>query len=157
MKKRPKRIYCDTSLFGGLFDREFELPSRRFFDLGRQGVFHSVISAVVDAELSHPGTPDSVFRIYEEFLAYSEIVPITESAILLQTAYIKEKILTPQWEDDALHVALASVHSCDMIVSWNFKHIVNFRKIPLYNAVNALHGYGPIDIYSPLEVINYDD
>jgi hypothetical protein len=40
-----------------------------------------------------------------------------------------------------------------MIVSWNFKHIVNYQKIPLYNAVNILHGYGQIAIYSPLEVV----
>ncbi|MDJ0509521.1 MAG: hypothetical protein QNJ64_09750 [Crocosphaera sp.] len=57
---------------------------------------------------------------------------------------------------DALHVALASVSGCSMIVSWNFKHIVHFQKIPLYRAINAVKGYAQIDIYSPLEVINYE-
>jgi hypothetical protein len=42
-------------------------------------------------------------------------------------------------------------------VSWNFKHIVHFDKIPKYNAVNTLEGYGPIGIFSPLEVIRYDN
>lgn len=42
-----------------------------------------------------------------------------------------------------------------MIVSWNFKHIVHFEKIPLYNAVNTLQGFGPIQIYSPLEVAGH--
>jgi len=42
-------------------------------------------------------------------------------------------------------------------VSWNFKHIVNFRKIPLFNAVNVLKGYRQIAIHSPLEVINYEE
>ena len=40
-----------------------------------------------------------------------------------------------------MHVALATVANARMIVSWNFKHIVNFQKIPLYNAVNKLKGY----------------
>jgi len=40
-----------------------------------------------------------------------------------------------------------------MIVSWNFKHIVQYDKIPLYNAVNTLQGYGNIGIFSPLEVV----
>ena len=44
-----------------------------------------------------------------------------------------------------------------MIVSWNFKHIVHYQKIPLYNAVNTLQGYGNIFIYSPLEVMGYED
>jgi len=63
--------------------------------------------------------------------------------------------LTPKWLDDALHVALASISGCDGIVSWNFKHIVHYQKIPRFNAVNVLQGYKEIMIYSPLEVIDY--
>ena len=59
--------------------------------------------------------------------------------------------------DDALHVALATVAGCASIVRWNFQHIVHFQKIPLYNAINALQGYQPIAIYSPREVIHYED
>ena len=53
---------------------------------------------------------------------------------------------------DALHVAVATVAGCRVIVSWNFKHLVNFRRIPLYNGVNLTHGYAPIAIHCPLEV-----
>jgi len=56
-----------------------------------------------------------------------------------------------------MHVALATVSNADLIVSWNFKHIVNFQKIPLYNAVNTLNRFGKIAIYSPLEVIENED
>lgn len=42
-----------------------------------------------------------------------------------------------------------------MIVSWNFKHIVHYQKIPLYNTVNVRQGYDAIFIYSPLEVVGY--
>ncbi|MGH8559463.1 MAG: hypothetical protein ACRESZ_18845 [Methylococcales bacterium] len=44
-----------------------------------------------------------------------------------------------------------------MIVSWNFKHIVHFDKIPKYNAVNALKGYRAIELFSPSQVIDYGD
>jgi hypothetical protein len=54
-------------------------------------------------------------------------------------------------------VALATVSQASLIVSWNFRHIVNFNKIPMYNAVNTLHGYNRIAIYSPLEVIEDED
>jgi hypothetical protein len=56
-------------------------------------------------------------------------------------------------EDDALHVALATVNNCDMIVSWNFKHIVHYDKIRAYNGINIRLGYSVIAIYSPKEVI----
>lgn len=65
--------------------------------------------------------------------------------------------MSEKWYDDALHVAIATVADCDVIVSWNFKHIVNFQKIPMFNAVNVLNGYKPIAIHSPVEVINYGE
>jgi len=52
---------------------------------------------------------------------------------------------------------LATVSGCDLIVSWNFKHIVHFQKIPFFNAVNTLNGYHSLMIYSPLEVIEDED
>ncbi|RKZ47314.1 MAG: hypothetical protein DRR16_21720 [Candidatus Parabeggiatoa sp. nov. 3] len=55
-----------------------------------------------------------------------------------------------------LHVALATVAGCQLIVSWNFKHIVHFQKIPLYRAINIVKGYTEINIYSPPEVIDYE-
>ncbi len=75
----------------------------------------------------------------------------------LQQAYLDAKIVTPQMAVDALHVSLATVAECAMIVSWNFRHIVHFRKIRLYNAVNALNGYREIAIHSPYEVIGYEE
>jgi hypothetical protein len=44
-----------------------------------------------------------------------------------------------------------------MIVSWNFRHIVHYEKIPLYNAINVREGYFPIGIYTPQEVIEYEE
>ena len=70
--------------------------------------------------------------------------------------YLKANIVTKKSSNDALHVALATVNNCPIIVSWNFKHIVHFEKIPLYNSINLINGYQPIAIYSPLEVLRYE-
>lgn len=50
-------------------------------------------------------------------------------------------------------LAAAMVARVDMIVSWNFKHIVHYDKIRGYHGVNLLNGYMAIPIYSPPEVI----
>lgn len=147
------RFYTDTSVFGGVFDEEFEIPSRIFFDLVRQGSFGLVISDIVRREME--GAPDAVRALLDEMLAFAEIAPITTDALTLRRAYLGANILTPKWLDDALHVALATVSECDAINSWNFKHIVHYQKIPLYNAVNTLQGCRNILIHSPQEVI-YD-
>jgi predicted nucleic acid-binding protein len=140
-------------VIGGITDSEFSIHSQQFFRNVRAGLFSLVISPVVDDEINTRGTPKAVITEYEKLLEYCEVAKVTEEALELQSAYLREKILSPQWEDDALHVALATVHSCDIIVSWNFKHIVNFQKIPLYNAVNKLFGYNEIQIYSPMELV----
>ena len=71
--------------------------------------------------------------------------------------YIELGVVPERSLADALHVAMATVSECELIVSWNFKDIVHFEKIPKYNAVNVLNRYGQIDIHSPLEVISHDD
>ena len=80
-----------------------------------------------------------------------------EAAYTLRRAYLDAHVVSARWAADALHVATASVSGCRAIVSWNFKHIVSFRRIPLYNGVNQMMGYGPIAIHSPQEVAFDDD
>lgn len=149
------RIYADTSVFGGVFDAEFAEPTKRLFaeiDLGR---FSLVTSAIVEAEIEPaPQRIRDFFSLYE---AVAEIAQLTQETILLQQEYIKSGVVTEKSAEDALHVAIATVSRCNLIVSWNFKHIVHFDKIPKYNAVNTLHGYGQIGIFSPQEVISYDE
>jgi predicted nucleic acid-binding protein len=145
------KIYVDTSVFGGCFDEEFAEPSRRFFGEIDTGHFQLVTSAVVTAELEP--APEVIRAHYARYSATAEIAQVTEEALILRQAYIESGVVTQKSSEDALHVALATVSQCELIVSWNFKHIVHFAKIPRYNAVNTLNGYGQIGIYSPLEVI----
>ena len=149
------RMYADTSVFGGVFDVEFEEPSRAFFSAIREARFVLVSSELVRQEIQ--AGPQGVQDIFGDVLPVAEIAEITAEALKLQKAYIDAGILSERHSTDALHVALATVSRASLIVSWNFKHIVNFQKIPMYNAVNILHGYKEIAIYSPLEVIEYED
>ena len=149
------RVYADTSVFGGVYDDEFKQSSLTFFAQVEAGQFVLVTSAVVQDEMV--AAPRTVRRFFEEMLGFAEVADITENALDLRDAYLQAKIVTPKYSDDALHVALATVTGCTLIVSWNFQHIVHFQKIPLYNAVNVLRGYQPIAIFSPWEVIRYED
>lgn len=65
--------------------------------------------------------------------------------------------ITPKYHNDGIHIALATVAEVDVLVSWNFRHIVNFNKIRLFNAVNMEQGYKQIQIYSPREVTTHED
>ena len=130
------RVYADTSVFGGVFDEEFEEASQAFFDMVRHGSFYLLTSVVVQEEIEP--APVEVQELFEDMLNFAEIVDISEAALQLQRAYLDAKIVTEKSAADALHVALATVAGCSMIVSWNFKHIVHFRKIPLYTYVSLI-------------------
>ena len=149
------RVYADTSVFGGVFDEEFDEASNSFFEAVKRGRFKLFTSQLVNEEVQ--AAPVKVVKFFEECLTFSDIAEVTTESLALKNAYMNEGIVSSNYSTDALHVALATVSKCDLIVSWNFKHIVNFQKIPLYNAVNTLNGFGKIDIYSPLEVIEYEN
>jgi len=63
-------------------------------------------------------------------------------------------IVGPGGRSDALHVALATIGRVDVMVSWNFRHIVNLGRIRMFNAVNLEQGYGLIEIRTPREVLS---
>jgi predicted nucleic acid-binding protein len=155
MPKQSPKVYADTSIFGGAFDERFSDATWKFLELIRKGNFELVISDVVREEIS--GAPPPVVQLYKEFARFAGIAEVTEDALVLRDAYQAAGILGPRWRTDALHVALATISRCEIITSWNFSHIVHFEKIPRYNAVNALRGFDPVRIHSPLELIGHED
>lgn len=113
-----------------------------------------MISAVVQEEIR--SAPIKVRTLFNEMLNIGEIAEINQGVLALRESYLASNILTKKSSNDALHVSLATVSECRVIVSWNFKHIVHFEKIPMYNAVNVLNGYKAISINTPSEVIKYE-
>lgn len=150
MKKM--RIYIDTSVVGGCFDDEFEYESNLIIQMAFEGKVTLLISDELVAEIQYAPqeVQDILFSLPKECV---ERLETTEEAIELQNAYLKAEILGKASESDALHVANATVAKADMIVSWNFKHIVHYDKIRGFNSVNIREGYGTIAIYSPKEVV----
>ena len=146
------RVFADTSVFGGCLDEEFRGASSSFFEQAKAGIIQLCTSALVEAELEP--APADVRGLFADVLPFAEFLEISDTALDLQQAYLSAGILSPKWASDALHVALASVARAEAIVSWNFKHLVQLRRIRGFHAVNVLRGYPLIEIRSPLEVID---
>lgn len=153
MRLQPIRIYADTSVFGGVFDPEFSNASRKFFENVRSGIFRLVSSELVREELE--SAPAEVLGLFEEMMESAEIAQVSADALRLREAYHRADVISRKWAADAFHVALATASECALIVSWNFKHIVHFQRIPRYNAVNTLEGFHHLRIHSPLELVEH--
>jgi hypothetical protein len=83
-----------------------------------------------------------------------EMLQLDAQARELAEAYIAAAVLTPRMRADAQHIAIATVGRVDVLVSWNFKHIVNLQRIHGYNSVNLRRGYPMIEIRTPREVLS---
>ena len=147
------RIYIDTSVIGGCFDKEFQEWSNKLFDELIAGEKIAVVSGITTAELND--APLQIKnRIDDIPRAFIELVERTEEINYLSSKYIEFNAISSKCLEDSLHIATATINKVDVLVSWNFKHIVNFRRIQLYNSINLMFGYQEIDIRSPREVIN---
>lgn len=152
MASAPLRINVDASVFGGVHDREFRDPSERFFAAVRRGHFSILVSDALVVEIA--SAPTMVQAIFEAHQGFMEPLETTAEAAALAEAYLAASVVPSTSRVDALHVALASVARADAVVSWNFKHLVQLRRIRGFHAVNVLRGYPLIEIRSPREVID---
>jgi hypothetical protein len=123
-----------------------------FFEKSKEGTVHPVTSAITRDELRRGPRP--VWNYFEKWSSEIDILDISDDALLLKEAYHQTGVISEKWSADALHVAIATTNACDVIVSWNFKHIVNYQRIPKYNATNRLNGYNELLIVSPMEIVN---
>ena len=147
-----QRIYIDTSVIGGYYDEEFDEATQKLFKRIENKDFDIYFSVVntVELVLAPEHIKDVKNKIPTDCLHY---IDITDEVENLAQTYIREKALGKASENDAYHIALASAHRLDCLISWNFKHIVNFDKIKMFHSINIRLGYPIIDIRSPLEFL----
>ncbi len=151
-----QRIYLDTSVYGGFFDDEFEQFTKQLFERIRNGKFKIIFSTILEEELSL--APEKVQELVRNIQTEnSEFVEETDEAVQLALDYISEKVVGQTSYSDCLHIALATINKADILVSWNFKHIVNVERIRGYNSINIKNGYKQLEIRSPRDLMNYGD
>ena len=151
-----RRVYVDSSVIGGCLDAEFAAWSTRIFEQFRSGRYVPVLSTVVGSEIL--AAPSGVQEYFGELRSMgAEILQVSPAVVTLADTYQQRGILSFKSYDDGLHIALATVGAVDALVSWNFKHIVHYQKIPQFNSVNREFGYEPLQIYTPREVLTYGE
>jgi len=147
------RIYADASVIGGCEDDEFAQHSIRLMDCFARGEFVLVVSDLTIQELAD--APDAVRkRLATVREANIETLQLDADARGLAEPYIAAGVLTNKLRGDAQHIAIATVARVDVLVSWNFKHIINLQRIHGYNSVNLHRGYPMLEIRAPREVIS---
>lgn len=150
------RYYIDTSVFGGYFDVEFEDATRQLFEkISKEGI-KILYSELTENELEN--APEKIKNFIRGLKKDSiEYIEISKESIELADKYISENVVGKTSRDDCIHIALATLNRADVLISWNFKHIVNLQRIRGYNSVNLKYNYPSIEIRSPKEMIDYEN
>lgn len=150
------KVYTDTSTIGGCFDEEFKEWSLVLFEEFKAGIKLIMLSDLTLQELEFARQ-----QVREKINEVPEVnriaIGITDEAIELAETYIDSGALTNKSYNDALHIALATLNNCDVLASWNFKHIVNLNRIRLYNSINLKLGYRIIEIRTPREILKFTE
>ncbi len=155
--KRSLKLYLDTSVPNFLFaedSKDKQKSTRILFEPKTRNQYNFYVSAVVIREIERAPLPKQ--EELKEALANIPILELTKEADSLAEAYVRAGALPESSFEDAQHVAIATVNNLDAVVSWNFKHLVNLRRIKLVNLVNEEMGYKHIEIVSPQEVVSYE-
>ena len=156
--QKPK-IYLDTSVISYLEQEdapEKMAETREFWDLVKQGKFDVFISDTEIREIEQCTLPKR--KLLQQHLLEIEyhFIESNEQCFDLADKIIDYDILKQKSLDDCRHIAAAMVANCDIIVSWNFKHIVNYRTIKGIKMIATAQGYKDILIYPPSVVLDYE-
>ena len=157
---RVPKVYLETSVFNFCFADDAPEKKRdtlKLFEEIGEGKYQPYTSDYVFLELNRAPEPKQSRMIaLTERYGVTLLEPSVEADRLAQV-YVDEGIIPEKHFVDAAHIATATVHDLDFIVSLNFQHIVKRKTVTMTESVNLREGYKRIGIFSPAEVIESDE
>jgi len=156
---RILKVYLETTIFNYYFDKERDAHpyTVELFNEIKQGKYKAFTSTYVIEEIEEAPAAkrELMLALIKRFKI--EILGESDEAENLAENYVKEGIIPQRFITDGIHIATATVNDLDMILSLNFKHIVKKKTIELTELVNLRNGYKKVQIYTPMEIADYDE
>ena len=156
---RTPKIYLETTMFNYYFEpeRDAHPDTVKLFEEIRAGKYQAFTSTYAIDELER--APEDKYRRMMTLIGNYGIAVLDQSdeANNLATLYQEQGILPARNTTDARHIAVATVNDLDMILSLNFEHIVRKKTVVMTGSLNVQLGYRPIDIRSPMEVVDREN
>jgi len=149
------KLYLDTSVLGAVCDpgpEERLAATHRVLEGFAKALWEGYISTLVLEEVER--APKAVREKIIREIQKSRLTALeeTQESLALARAYVVAGAIPADYEDDARHISVATVSDIRVIVSWNFRHMVNIERKRMINSVNLREDVPLIDIVSPWEV-----
>jgi hypothetical protein len=152
------KLYIETSVLSGLFafnEPEIQAVTNEFFKELATGVHIGYVSDLVASEVERSPEPRKSQLKSTIVNFHLTSLEVTEKALTLGLEYVKGGLIPRRYSTDATHIAIATVHYLDALVSWNLRHIVKLKTILGINKINKQLGYPLIIIVTPEEVLGW--
>ena len=154
------KVYLDTSVVSYLYQKdspEKMQDTLSIWELFKKGIYEVYVSDIVFREIDRcSGEKLSILLDYLDQIEYHEL-ETDNSTIELAEKFIDFGILKKKSFDDCQHIAAAILAGCDIIISWNFKHIVNVKTVKGVKVITTLEGYKDLLIYPPSILLEEGD
>jgi predicted nucleic acid-binding protein len=145
------RLYLDTSVFSAYYDErtpERMWMTRNFWQILDNHERLCSELTVEELNQAHSDLREKLLALTQNFT----ILKLTEEMKKLAERYVEEGVVPSKYFADALHIAAAVLGNADILVSWNFKHLVKRTTRLLVNYINIKEGLRMIEILAPPEV-----
>ena len=158
---QEKRMYIETTIPSFYHTLRTDAESRVRQNWTRQwwneyaGIFTLTSSVAVIEEISR-GTSDKI-QDRLDLLKDVELLPITGYIENIARIYIERLVMPQDPSGDALHLAIASFHNVDALLTWNCRHLANANKINLIRQINQELGLSMPELTTPLNYLGGDD
>lgn len=157
---KTEKVYLDTSVISYLYQQD--VPEKmedtlKLWEYFKAGKYEVYISDVVVNEINE--CEERKLKILLDYLKQIDynIIETDENTIALAEKFINFGILKQKSFDDCQHIAAAIMAGCDIIISWNFKHIVNQKTVQGVKVITTLEGYRDLLIYSPTVLVEREE
>ena len=154
------KLYLDTSVISHL--KQDDAPEKmadtlQLWEEIKAGLYDVVISDVTLDEIND--CPEPKRTLLYDFLSIIdfELIEVDPTTQDIAIKFVQNNILTTKSLDDCRHIACAIVNECDIIISWNFKHIVNYRTMKGVKLISAITGYKEVMIQTPTILISKEE
>ena len=146
------KILLDTSVYSAIFDNRDPNRQIQTQDFWKNIENYELYYSQINLDEINAVSDDNLKKKMKELLNKGIKIEINEEVIKLTKKYIHEGLIPETYENDALFLALTTVHSLDILISWNFKHLVKRKTRIGVNLINLKEGYKSIEILAPPEL-----
>ncbi|NVM34762.1 MAG: PIN domain nuclease [Candidatus Lokiarchaeota archaeon] len=146
------KVFLDTSVYSAMLDDRDPARQTQTQDFWKNINDYELFYSQINIEEIDAIINEVIKNKLKSHVKKGKRIEITNEVKLLTKVYIKEGLIPEKYESDAILLALTTVHSLDILISWNFKHLVKRKTRIGVNLINLKEGYKTIEILAPPEL-----